>query len=179
MAKEFLRARSIPSPAHLADTNTFWRKPFSLQGNVFPPAWRILVSVIQSCLCLIFLKSFWKPSSISLPQLNCLIQAVCDKYAYDLERAELQHQKAQGGLDKSQEEVARLQVELEKLYDKHDKTEMELRQTHTQLEKYKEETATLEAEVDRFAGRMGKYQVRSHQTSFFVMDGGFNFSPSG
>ena len=89
-----------------------------------------------------------------------LLQADCDKYAYDLERAELQHQKAQGGLDKSQEEVARLQVELEKLYDKHDKTQMELRQTHTQLEKYKEETATLEAEVDRFAGRMGKYQVR-------------------
>ena len=55
--------------------------------------------------------------------------------------------------------MARLQVELEKLYDKHDKTQMELRQTHTQLEKYKEETATLEAEVDRFAGRMGKYQV--------------------
>ena len=50
-------------------------------------------------------------------------------------------------------------MELEKLYDKHDKTQMELRQTHTQLEKYKEETATLEAEVDRFAGRMGKYQV--------------------
>ena len=64
-------------------------------------------------------------------------------------------------MDKSQEEVARLQVELEKLYDKHDKTQMELRQTHSQLEKYKEETATLEAEVDRFAGRMGKYQVRS------------------
>ena len=61
LAKEFLRDRSIPSPAHLADTNTFWRKPFSLQGNVFPPAWRILamISVIQSCLCLIFLKSFW------------------------------------------------------------------------------------------------------------------------
>ena len=90
---------------------------------------------------------------------NVDIQADCDKYAYDLERAELQHQKAQGGLDKSQEEVARLQVELEKLYDKHDKTQMELRQTHSQLEKYKEETATLEAEVDRFAGRMGKYQV--------------------
>ena len=51
------------------------------------------------------------------------------------------------------------QVELEKLYDKHDKTQMELRQTHTNLDKYKEETATLEAEVDRFAGRMGKYQV--------------------
>ena len=53
------------------------------------------------------------------------------------------------------------QVELEKLYDKHDKTQMELRQTHTNLDKYKEETATLEAEVDRFAGRMGKYQVIS------------------
>ena len=37
-------------------------------------------------------------------------QAECDKYAYDLERAELQHNKAQTGLDKSQEEVARLQV---------------------------------------------------------------------
>ena len=90
------------------------------------------------------------------------LQADCDKYAYDLERSELQHQKAQGGLDKSQEEVARLQVELEKLYDKHDKTQMEFRQTVSQLEKYKEETATLEAEVDRFAGRLGKYQVRSH-----------------
>ena len=45
------------------------------------------------------------------------------------------------------------------MYDKHDKTQMELRQTHTNLDKYKEETATLEAEVDRFAGRMGKYQV--------------------
>lgn len=94
------------------------------------------------------------------------VQADCDKYAYDLERAELQHQKAQGGLDKSQEEVARLQVELEKLYDKHDKAQMELRQTHTQLEKYKEETATLEAEVDRFAGRMGKYQA----SSYLVLD---------
>jgi hypothetical protein len=53
---------------------------------------------------------------------------------------------------------------LEKLYDKHDKAQMDMRQTHGQLEKYKEETATLEAEVDRFAGRMGKYQVnRNHK----------------
>lgn len=29
---------NIPSAAHLADTNTFRRQPFSLQRNVFPPA---------------------------------------------------------------------------------------------------------------------------------------------
>ena len=51
-----------------------------------------------------------------------------------------------------------LQVELEKLYDKHDKTQMELRKAHGELEKFKSETAALEAEVDRFAGRIGKYQ---------------------
>ena len=34
----------------------------------------------------------------------------CDKLVYDLERAASQHNKAQTGLDKSQEEVARLQV---------------------------------------------------------------------
>ena len=40
-----------------------------------------------------------------------------------------------------------LQVELEKLYDKHDKTQMEMRKVHGELEKYKNETASLEAEV--------------------------------
>ena len=34
----------------------------------------------------------------------------CDRLALDLERAAAQHNKAQLGLDKSQEEVARLQV---------------------------------------------------------------------
>ena len=107
----------------------------------------------------------------------------CDRLSLDLERAATQHNKAQTGLDRSQEEVARLQVqyklnfplktlnnqnsslnfyvcqvELEKLYDKHDKTQMELRKAHGELEKYKSETAALEAEVDRFAARMGKYQ---------------------
>ena len=42
-----------------------------------------------------------------------------------------------------------LQVELEKLYDKHDKTQMEMRKVHGELEKYKNETASLEAEVER------------------------------
>ena len=37
-------------------------------------------------------------------------QSECDKVGYDLERAATQHNKAQTGLDKSQEEVARLQV---------------------------------------------------------------------
>ena len=82
-------------------------------------------------------------------------------------------------MDKSQEEVARLQVELEKLYDKHDKTQMELRQTHSQLEKYKEETATLEAEVDRFAGRMGKYQVRSHNVIMMEVSEAFGLLNEG
>ena len=36
--------------------------------------------------------------------------AECDRLALDLERAAAQHNKAQLGLDKSQEEVARLQV---------------------------------------------------------------------
>ena len=34
----------------------------------------------------------------------------CDKLGLDLERAAAQHNKAQVGLEKSQEEVARLQV---------------------------------------------------------------------
>ena len=38
------------------------------------------------------------------------VQGENDKLQYELERVSLQHTKAQGGLDKSQEEVARLQV---------------------------------------------------------------------
>ena len=41
VGQRVFRDRSIPSPAHLADTNTFWPKPFSLQANVFQPASRV------------------------------------------------------------------------------------------------------------------------------------------
>ncbi len=72
-----------------------------------------------------------------------------------------QFNKAQNGLEKTQEEVARLQVEYERVQEKQDRAQRELRQATGDLEKFKVDNMSLQSEVERFAARMGKYQVRS------------------
>ena len=63
---------------------------------------------IQSFLCFRFDKC--QTELRSLRQEKDKASGDCDKLTLDLERAAAQHNKAQVGLEKSQEEVARLQV---------------------------------------------------------------------
>jgi len=62
-------------------------------------------------------------------------------------------------LEKTQEEVARLQVEYERVQEKFDRAQREMRQACGDLEKYRVDNMSLQTEVERFAARMGKYQV--------------------
>ncbi len=64
-----------------------------------------------------------------------------------------QFNKAQSGLEKTQEEVARLQVELERNAEKQDRAIREMRQATQDLEKYRQENSSLQIEVERFAAR--------------------------